>query len=710
MVMSRSLPESVSGKVLVGLGWLPRLTDVWTGCKQNLCHGGRTLKGGVVYLRSSSVISLQGSTVEHNSAVEAGGFVSSEDEVTMVSTNISAFNTAFIKNDVTGNGGAFTGENLLIHLDSCFISGNMADSGGLAHIVSGELNLTSCLFQENKATGTGGVLSLESTILLAFNSTFTANMASGGGALFLHNPSNSHILACTFQDHVVNALTARGGALLVESTVSFSLEITGSMFVNNSVLTEGDSNLYYPIYAGAVGTYRNLDGCGGAISIIRTWDQDEDITSGSRPPVELTISISTFALNAAQINGGAASIVGNVASLIQGSIFQDNSLRESGVGYTHGGALFIADANATIQGSKFFNNSADKGGGVALAPTYAANSSQGHVQLQLTHFQNNIAAVTGPGLILGLPAEVVWMKDMIFDTNYALNSEVVFWEVEPVECDNCTYIAGYISCDDTVKSSPCMCYGPSGMEPVNERVSWDLGAASTMPLVHKGVWNTSVTTMASGAGMELIVALQDITGNSLCTYPSVIGLTIRNASSQECAPTFIGESLREFLGGRANFTDLQLIGQPPCAVEIDVSMTALDGVIQSIDSNVEELIEERTSTISARFTVHILDCEIGQSYSPVATRCLSCEEDFIKFDNSSSTCISCSSVEGKVKCLGQARYRVEDGYWLSPYVAKCPSLPTEDSVNCFFEHVYPCDAFDACNTSKTHDRSTSGLE
>eukprot|EP00854_Cymbomonas_tetramitiformis_P032006 gene32006-40435_t len=51
-------------------------------------------------------------------------------------------------------------------------------------------------------------------------------MASGGGALFLHNPSNSHILACTFQDHVVNALTARGGALLVESTVSFSLEIT----------------------------------------------------------------------------------------------------------------------------------------------------------------------------------------------------------------------------------------------------------------------------------------------------------------------------------------------------------------------------------------------------------------------------------------------------------------------------------------------------
>ena len=235
---------------------------------------------------------------------------------------------------------------------SCY---NNATHGGAVYVNSSIIEINGSTFSSNIATGggNGGAVYAHSSIIHISDNTFNSNTVAGGGnggALYAYS-CNITIIDSVFENSTVNACSSHdiglGGALY--ASWSPRILITSSKFVNNTVTT----------------CNTGFSGEGGAVYV---YSSTVDVYS------------STFVSNAATDNGGAVYIAGDtiyrngtgstLASL-NNCDFKNNAVTTNGTicASGNGGALY-ADTGTTVKvnGSIFISNTVpgDHGGGGAV--------------------------------------------------------------------------------------------------------------------------------------------------------------------------------------------------------------------------------------------------------------------------------------------------------------------------------------------------------
>ena len=285
-------------------------------------------------------------------------------------------NAYFVGNKAEkGNGGAISAESGTFNIDKCIFSKNTAlqGIGGGLQVYADELRVTVCNFNNNSAVS-GGVFYIPVAINIHFQSSnFSGNSAcqKNGGALeFLSDIM--YIMDCIF---INNSAAGSGGVIIAEVT---NLTITFSTFVTNLAITGGvleiiscsSMSFHNSKYIENVGdrsgalnltgskiqlyncTFINNSvsptGIGGAINIISSKN--------------LIIYNTHFIANEAEI-GGAIKIERSPKVILLNCQFTNN-MAEKG-----GGAISLTKTNESevyITRSMFFKNFAAKGGALAF--------------------------------------------------------------------------------------------------------------------------------------------------------------------------------------------------------------------------------------------------------------------------------------------------------------------------------------------------------
>jgi 6-phosphogluconolactonase (cycloisomerase 2 family) len=298
---------------------------------------------------------------------------------------------AVLKNGHTSGGGPaiYSDNGATVNVIASFLIDNVADQSGGAILANGELNLIGTSFVNNRANGSpgygGAVYMSGSGTFKSEASTFTANKANAGGAIYLEkNSGEASIGESIFTANIATgdankfgggAVYHQAGRLTIERT-AFNANIGlqgkgGALFNNTNAVMTVTSTLFDGNIAGDIGA--TLDG--GAIMDLGT----------------LNVGRSTFVANVATGgNGGAIATAANAQVSIANTTFSSNLATELG------GALIISGTGTTvIRNSTLANNIA----GASATTLYVWNSA--HAQLGNTILdrglspQSNCAGTTG---------------------------------------------------------------------------------------------------------------------------------------------------------------------------------------------------------------------------------------------------------------------------------------------------------------------------
>ena len=205
--------------------------------------GGRSNKGGGVYVTSHATANLMNCVVSGNTSTLQGGGIEagSYSQVTVVNSTVSG-NTAVAGAGIFNNNGNLT-------LSNSTFSGNTATSlaGGI-EIANGTLAMTNVTVSDNHSVrGGGGVVFVQGVLTLT-NSTISGNATGGigGGIYDIQN------LAITLNNSIVAGNTNSGGASDIGVAPSGGLvnPVSGS---NNLIGTGGSGGLVNGVNGNQVG-------------------------------------------------------------------------------------------------------------------------------------------------------------------------------------------------------------------------------------------------------------------------------------------------------------------------------------------------------------------------------------------------------------------------------------------------------------------------
>jgi len=415
-----------------------------------------TREGGAIYYAPTAVdCKVLSCTFENNTAGDDGGAIDWNATRGVLNDSV------FINNKANDNGGALCRE---VNADGGYgynniFYNNTAEQGGaIAWMKAENINIDHYTFVDNTADLSGGAIYVGegSGNCVVKNSYFednnvTSTTVGHGGAIEWYAKEGSVDNSQFVDNHAY-----KGGAIFVGQTAG-DINITNSMFANNSALTHGgaidanassvimQSSEFYnntaeyggAVYVGGAGEHNSVTSCvfignnatenGGAV--------DWAASNGN-------VLDSTFEYNHAKYGG--AVFVGGLAESgsIVNSIFNHNTAEE------HGGAL---DWNATIgrlSGSKFFNNSAKYGGatyrganstgGFGYNNVYISNHAEidgGAIDwnsaggnITYSEFYNNTAGRNGGAVYVGAVGATAYITDAIFVNNTAKdNGGAVDW-------------------------------------------------------------------------------------------------------------------------------------------------------------------------------------------------------------------------------------------------------------------------------------------
>lgn len=316
----------------------------------NLNNNLATTLGGAVYHQggtlSLSAVTANNNSVNGNSSTSGGAFGIFSGTVTIGNSNFSNNSASPGTGSVIG-GAVYMREGSLTVYKS-FFAGNNATSGGAIGIDSATVVVSGSTFNTNNGTGTvtsggGAIFNLKGTLNVD-QSTFTANTAAGGGAIFSAINTILNVANSTFTANVVKGAGADSGGGAISSVAQAT--IFDSLFTNNT----------------APGGGKTPDGgFGGAVFS----HQDP----GTNPTIKPSMVIDgcTFSGNTAPSStpaggfGGALYNYGPIAMTINKSSFSTNSAPNGG------GVLYNEGGNVTITNDFFGNNSGSSASGGALA-------------------------------------------------------------------------------------------------------------------------------------------------------------------------------------------------------------------------------------------------------------------------------------------------------------------------------------------------------
>ncbi len=416
-----------------------------------------TTNGGAIY--SPAAVTIDGGTFTSNTAT-SGGAISSTAAITMTSgtftsnsatdggalhttssvnisggsfdKNASTGTTAYDSdNDTLGNGGgAVYGGSITVSGNSVFTS-NTADSesgSGGALLSTSSVTIEAGTFGRDDLTGNtaadgGAVFARTVTIKggsFIYNKAGTSYSGSGGAVYAIGNVTisggtfdNNSVDGST-EDHLGGAIYS-GNNVTLNGTILFSDNTSdnghgGAIYAVNKIsnttgqpmFSGNEAHTGGAIYSAYTGTGTNY-----AIELVNaSFDQNVSDTDGGAAYTAgiAKFSNSTFTSNTAENFGGGVFANGHV--LISYCTFGGTGTAQ-GLGNSagaSGGAIYTqGSGNSRIEYSAFVQNSAVRGGAVALSspPTAGTDSSELHkIIVQRCYFGSNSASVEGGAMRL----------------------------------------------------------------------------------------------------------------------------------------------------------------------------------------------------------------------------------------------------------------------------------------------------------------------
>jgi len=296
------------------------------------------------------------------------------------STETVTFGTTY------GNGGAIycAGDGTLTIDDSTnytFYNNTAASNGGAIFTVNAHIVIKNVEIADlNTATnGGGGFAATSSSDITADNSSFTAQVAEFGGALYAESMT---ITSCDFTENTSGS--GGGGAI-----ATFYKNETGKVTITESTFTQNET-----------------EGRGGAI-LART--------------ANFTVTNTFFGTNTAENNGGAIDVGGESSTTIQQSTFANNKAVQNSGGAIYADGKVEIEANNGKRASKnlgrcyFVSNTAKVSGG---AIHYDQRNNNGEFIVQGSLFEKNTANDSSGGAISVL-SDLAQIESCTFDQNSA---------------------------------------------------------------------------------------------------------------------------------------------------------------------------------------------------------------------------------------------------------------------------------------------------
>ena len=347
--------------------------------------------GGAIF--NDGQISITGTTFDNNIANSVGGALSSTTTPT-ASTNIS--NSVFTNNHSVYDGGAI-GNYSGLKLENCLFEGNTAQLAFDAQKGTWTTPVT-----DNTAVG-GGAISL--------GAVSTSSVASISGTTFKNNTSgtNGGAIATRQAIHANNSAAKLDiAATFIGNKAQQGGAIYNSFYTDNG-LGKGAGVTVTGTFSGNEATGNEATGKGGAIYNDGTLDK-----AGKKGGI-MTITDATFDGNKADF-GGAIFNTGTLT--INGGSFEGNTADKAA------GAIYnAADAQLTVDGVTFANNSSAKAG--------AINNYDGTVAISDSTFKGNDAGKSMGGAVTNTSGSapgksIITITGSTFEGNKAGNGGAVW--------------------------------------------------------------------------------------------------------------------------------------------------------------------------------------------------------------------------------------------------------------------------------------------
>ena len=407
--------------------------------------------GGAIGVETGGSLAMSNSTIDGNSAYQAGGIFESAGASPVTITGSTLSNNTVTDTYAYDDGGA-----LVVNVATTLTNDTVSGNTGSAIAVNAPLTISGGTYSNNTAKGgDGGALYVFDNITIT-GATFDGNVAgdpnpvaspptANGGAIYSDYDVTIDSSTFTNNQAVSVGADAYGGAIEFDDG---SLTVTSSKFTSNSA---GGANATYG-YGGAIsdetgntvsitgstftsnqagGTAASEYGYGGALDIYATYTIDNDTftsnaavggTDGNATGGALIIggggtqiTNSAFSSNNAtsgsvsgtdngQASGGAISVQSGSGGTVtlDGDNFNGNTVVASSV--ASGGALDV-ETPASMNGGNFSGNTASVGLGqcpAAIGGGAYLDSDTAMNGVSVTNNKTTIAAATGSSCLLAL--------------------------------------------------------------------------------------------------------------------------------------------------------------------------------------------------------------------------------------------------------------------------------------------------------------------
>ncbi|MBQ3454092.1 MAG: hypothetical protein IJG25_04425, partial [Thermoguttaceae bacterium] len=318
-----------------------------------------------------------------------------------------------------------------VTIDNGSFTSNTAFKGGVAYVSAGKITINAGTFTNNIATDDGGVIhtDVQSAVVTISNGSFTGNKACSGGVVY-SNAGKVEIKGGTISNNTATSTELENGGAVIFSDTAFSnVIISGGTISNNKALRDGgvicsrgevtvkggeisgntaakaggvifadQGNVY--ILDGAVITSNSASIGGVACSV------------GQRTVI--TFEGGLITKNTA-VNGGVLCVSERSAAVINGGTFGGTTGEtpwKDGNSAKHGGAVFVIDATASINGGTFAWNSASLNGGAVCVTNHDDDlgpAEDGNTSVSITGglFTHNSAQIGG-ALYVGHVVSMQW--------------------------------------------------------------------------------------------------------------------------------------------------------------------------------------------------------------------------------------------------------------------------------------------------------------
>ncbi len=273
--------------------------------------------------------------------------VSNMNGVIYVANIVATIDNLTANGNVAVNGGVIyaSGKETVLDLNGGKFENNTASNGAAIYVASATVNVNDCEFKSNIANHGGAIFSDQGTVNVTGNTLFDGN---GGERVVEYADGTSK----SFSTKYGGAVYSKGSSVNVKDSVTFK---NNTSLLGGGAIYSSDKNVTVKVETDDGGEGEDPDGAGDG-------EETEEKYEIINYPAALTVSGAVFENNGTSGEGGAIYLTRTTYS-VEDTDFNGNKALWCKRG---GGAIYSTASSGSLADVSFINNSATKGGAVAL--------------------------------------------------------------------------------------------------------------------------------------------------------------------------------------------------------------------------------------------------------------------------------------------------------------------------------------------------------